>query len=71
MAKSSMPTLMTILTTHIGRAVRSYKRAAIATTEKERNFHAGQYEAHLQAIALINGCEVKDIRQAVLGATAE
>lgn len=66
-----MVTVMEILTSNIGRAVRAHKKSKDNTLPKsQKDFHAGRREAYLQIIAQINGCEVKEIRKTVLGSEA-
>lgn len=52
----------------IGRAMRADQRSRDFLTSKTRQaFHSGAREGYLQAIALMCGTEVKDIRRYVLG----
>lgn len=61
-------TLLEVMTTTIGRAMRADARSRDHGLPKDqRDFHAGRREAYLQVIALINGSEVKSIRAGVLG----
>lgn len=66
-----MVTIMEILTSNIGRAVRAHAKSNDATLPKsQRHFHAGRREVYLQIIAQINGVDVKEIRKTVLGSEA-
>lgn len=68
---AELPTVMSILTTLIGRAQRADSEAENPLLPKDqRTFHRGRSEAYLQMIALINGVEVKDVRPLVFGVRA-
>ncbi len=61
-------TVMEILTTFIGRAMRADDDSKDMNLPKDqRDFHAGRRETCLQVVAMICGSEVKDIRSGVLG----
>lgn len=63
-----MKTVLEILATTIGRAIRADVKSKDEYLPKDqRDFHAGRREVYLQTVALIMDKEVKDIRKVVLG----
>lgn len=71
MADPKIPTVMEILATVTGRAMRADAESLDYDLPKDqRTFHAGRREAYLQMIALICGTDVKSIRSGVLGTKA-
>lgn len=68
MADPKIPTVMEILATVTGRAMRADTSSKDDDLPKDqRTFHAGRREAYLQMIALICGTDVKSIRPGVIG----
>lgn len=63
-----MLTVLEILSTAIGRAIRADIKSKDESLPKDqRTFHAGRRESYLQTVALVMGKEVKDIRKPVIG----